>query len=102
MAIKLINSISDLPNYGISVARSGFTKLTDTGGIDSTGAVSGVGLMMTLASDMTGSWQLFNGEPTPDNKIQLAGAGDNANTDVTKQFFTQIDINSQSYSLCIH
>lgn len=98
MAIKVINNISDLPNYGISVARSGFTKLTDTGGIDSTGAVSGVGLMMTLASDMTGSWQLFNGEPTPDNKIQLAGAGDNANTDVTKQFFTQLDLNSQPYS----
>ena len=89
MAVKLLNSLNDLPNYGISVSRSGFTKLTDTGGIDSIGAVSGVGLMMTLAHDMTASWQLYNGDPTPDNKIQLIGAGDNANTDVTKQFFNQ-------------
>tara|TARA_B100001057_G_scaffold295944_3_gene296068 strand:- start:26383 stop:28359 length:1977 start_codon:yes stop_codon:yes gene_type:complete len=97
MAIKLINSLNDLPNYGVSVSRSGFTKLTDTGGIDSTGAVSGVGLMMTLASDMTASWQLYNGDSTPDNKIQLVGVGDNANTDVTKQFFNQLPINSQTY-----
>jgi len=98
MAVKLINSISDLPNYGISVARSGFTKLTDTGGIDSTGAVSGVGLMMTLASDMTASWQLYNGETTPDNKIQLVGVGDNSATDITKKFFNQLNLNSQPYS----
>tara|TARA_B100001248_G_C27377670_1_gene455185 strand:+ start:13 stop:1989 length:1977 start_codon:yes stop_codon:yes gene_type:complete len=98
MAVKIINSLSDLPNYGISVARSGFTKLTDTGGIDSTGAVSGVGLMMTLASDMTASWQLYNGETTPDNKIQLVGVGDNAATDITKKFFNQLNLDSQPYS----
>jgi hypothetical protein len=98
MSVKIINSISDLPNYGVSVSRSGFTKLTDTGGINSVGGVAGVGMLMTLAADMVADWQLYNGEPTPDNKIQLAGVGENSASDVTKQFFTQINLNSLPYS----
>ena len=90
MALKILNNISELPNYGVSFSFGGFTKLTGTGGRDANGALLGDGgLLKTLIHDMTSSYQLYNGEPNIENKIQIAGVGIDGASDVTKQFFTE-------------
>jgi hypothetical protein len=77
--------LSAFNNYGISVMRNGFTKFPGAGSLDSSGQVQGGGLLQVLVSDLTRSWQMYNGTPVAGNEIV-----DTEGNNVTKQFFNLI------------
>jgi len=87
---------STFTNYGVSRQRSSFTTLQGVGEISSAGAISG-GAMMVLATDLTTSWTMYNGDPIAGNEIIDQDIASPV-TPITKQFFTQVSLNRPTTS----
>jgi hypothetical protein len=84
-----------LTKYGMSRQRSSFTNLEGAGNIDSSGTVTG-GALMVLATDLTTSWTMYNGNPIVGNEMIDSVLG-GANY-ISKQFFTQLGVSGVPYS----
>ena len=81
-SITITNESTQLPNYGVSVQRSGINNLVSQSSSD------GIALFNSLKSDMLTNWTLYNGTPESGNEIKIQTSTDSAAINLTKQFFT--------------
>ena len=89
-SITITNESTQLPNYGVSVQRSGISNLVSQSSSD------GIALFNSLKSDMLTNWTLYNGTPESGNEIKIQTSSDSAAINLTKQFFTLVG-DSASY-----
>ena len=83
-SITITNESTQLPNYGVSVQRSGINNLVSQSSSD------GIALFNSLKSDMLTNWTLYNGTPESGNEIKIQTSTDSAAINLTKQFFTLV------------
>ena len=89
-SITITNESTQLPNYGVSVQRSGISNLVSQSSSD------GIALFNSLKTDMLTNWTLYNGTPESGNEIKIQTSSDSAAINLTKQFFTLVG-DSASY-----